>query len=97
MTRNKQVLHAEVVKLVDAVDSKSTGLLSMPVRVRPSAPHNDRGLIKVLIVNSHYFDNLQMSMTSGKRGFIFLIKGIDKIRKNLSYLPKREWRNNDVS
>ena len=30
---------AEVVKLVDAVDSKSSELLLMPVRVRPSAPY----------------------------------------------------------
>ncbi len=31
-------LIAEVVKLVDAVDSKSTECKLMPVRVRPSAP-----------------------------------------------------------
>ena len=29
---------AEVVKLVDAVDSKSSELTLVPVRVRPSAP-----------------------------------------------------------
>ena len=31
-------MRAEVVKLVDAVDSKSTELRLMPVRFRPSAP-----------------------------------------------------------
>jgi hypothetical protein len=30
--------HAEVAELADAVDSKSTALKSVPVRVRPSAP-----------------------------------------------------------
>ena len=30
---------AEVVKLVDAVDSKSSELTLVPVRVRPSAPY----------------------------------------------------------
>ena len=38
MTQNCVILYAEVAELADALDSKSSVLQDVPVRVRPSAP-----------------------------------------------------------
>ncbi len=46
---------AEVVKLVDAVDSKSSGCKPMPVRVRPSAPFIFGGLL-ISLTKSRQFN-----------------------------------------
>ncbi len=73
-------MRAEVVKLVDAVDSKSTELRLMPVRFRPSAPTNIKERHLIIVHSGCY--TTKCDLRKRKKVFSFLLRCLYYLNHN---------------
>jgi hypothetical protein len=73
-------MRAEVVKLVDAADSKSAELRLMPVRFRPSAPIIQKERHPILVHSGSY--TTKRDLRNRKEVFSFLLRCLYHINLN---------------